>query len=91
MKKYETTLPKSAMNQVVFDALHEPYEVCNWDKRRKCDSYYIEMYVKQKKQVEKAVELLKWVKDTKDELNTYNLGEKDYIDSLLEMLGDSNE
>ena len=31
-------------NQILKDLQQEPTEVCNWDKRRRCDSYYIKMY-----------------------------------------------
>ena len=31
-------------NEILKDLQQEPTEVCNWDKRRKCDSYYIKMY-----------------------------------------------
>lgn len=34
----------SYYNEILLDLQREPVEVCNWDKRRKCDSYYIKMY-----------------------------------------------
>lgn len=89
---YSGKIAKHDATILMLDENREPIIECEWDKRKKCDSFYIEMYLKQKKQIEKAIELLYWVKNAKDEFNLYNKDEKDYIDSLLGILkGDSNE
>ena len=31
-------------NEILKDLQEEPVEVCNWDKRKRCDSYYIKLY-----------------------------------------------
>lgn len=97
MRKFETTVPISVKKQVEFDALHQPHEICKWDKRRKCDSYYIQMYKEEKKKIEKAIEYIEdnWItyqeaKFNGDIIQELNIEISD-IRVLLEILGDSNE
>lgn len=43
-------------NQILRDLAEEPTEQCEWNKRRKCDSYYISMYNKLLKEYHKLLE-----------------------------------
>ena len=47
-----------AEKQVEADLQQQPIEICNWDKRKKCDSLYIQKYRKLEKEVEISIELL---------------------------------
>lgn len=44
------------------------------------------MYVKEKEKKDKAIELLEWVNKMKIKFTNYNSKEKDYIDTLLDIL-----
>lgn len=48
---------------IIFDLLEVPHEICNCDKRRKCDSLYIERYNKLALNVFKAKTILNEIKD----------------------------
>lgn len=50
--------------QILQDLAQEPHEMCNVDKRRKCDSYYISLYNKLKAHYTK---LLKDYSELKEE------------------------
>lgn len=50
--------------QILQDLAQEPHEMCNVDKRRKCDSYYISLYNKLKAHY---IKLLKDYTDLKEE------------------------
>lgn len=68
------------------------YEVpCEWDKRRNCDSLYIEKYERLRDRVERAIEL---IEDNSKSLKTreYIDLDKGYVKILNEILrGDENE
>lgn len=38
-------------------------EICNWDKRKKCDSLYIKENNRLKKKIDKALEVIEECKD----------------------------
>lgn len=59
--------------QIIKDLQREPVEFCNVDKRRKCDSYYIQMYNnivkelnKTKQELEETKQLLKCYQEVLD-------------------------
>ena len=67
-EKISTYGVRSYYVQILQDLAQEPHEICNIDKRRKCDSYYIQLYNKLKGHY---IKLLKEYSDCKEELETY--------------------
>jgi hypothetical protein len=67
-EKWQTYGSRSYYVQILQDLAQEPHEICNIDKRRKCDSYYIALYNKLKTHY---IKLLKEYSDCKEELETY--------------------
>ena len=69
----------SYYNEILLDLQREPVEVCNWDKRRKCDSYYIKMY-------NQSIRDYKSLLDDYKELNKLTLDLKDRLIKLQNTL-----
>ena len=46
------------VKEVERDRLREPFVVCDVNKRRKCDSYYIQVNRELEKRIEKAIEYI---------------------------------
>ena len=43
-------------NEILKDLAEEPHIICEWDKRRRCDSQYIAMYNKLLREYQKLLE-----------------------------------
>ena len=65
-EKISTYGSRSYYVQILQDLAQEPHEICNIDKRRKCDSYYIQLYNKLKGHY---IKLLKEYSDCKEICN----------------------
>lgn len=87
-EKISTYGSRSYYVQILQDLAQEPHEICNIDKRRKCDSYYIGLYNKLKGHY---IKLLKEYSDCKEELETYkqlmNVYKEISIDITKEVTG----
>lgn len=59
---------ETEFKQILVDLANEPHIVCEYNKRRVCDSYYIKKYNTLLEQYEK---LLKHYSDVKEELENY--------------------
>lgn len=82
---YSGKIAKHDATILMLDENREPIIECEWDKRKKCDSFYIEMYLKQKRQIDKAIEYCECIYIPDSAVNIA-------FQKVLEILkGDSNE
>lgn len=65
------------------DLISEPITVCDVEKRRKCDSYYIKLYNEFKKMYEKEI---KRNLELREELENYKQLKKMYKEISLEVI-----
>lgn len=63
-ENWRTYGSRSYYVQILQDLAQEPHEICEWNKRRKCDSQYIRLYNELKNHYTK---LLKDYSDLKEE------------------------
>lgn len=70
---------KCYANEIIRDLAIEPKVICEWEKRKKCDSYYIKLYNELEK---KYVKLLTEYTSTKELLKLY----KEIFNDLLVQL-----